>query len=390
MSKKISTPSGGGGRVWPAYDAAQMNEKGFFLQILWELCRDVEDREWVTGRRPLRLRDMLFCLVFKVYSGKSARRFTGDLREVRAKGLIEAVPSPTSLAEYMRSEAVSVLLRYLLVRSSLPLSEAESVFAVDSTGFSLPKRRVWFNKHTNRRERRRDYMKLHAMVGVKTNIITYAETTAGTASDMNHLKHLVAGTARYFNISEVSADAGYLSGENMYTVLLHGGIPYIAFKKNNALDADYKSTFWKDMLYLWKTKHPTFTEHYFLRNNVEAAFHAMKAKFGGRLHSKSTGGQFSEALAKALCHNICVLIRSMCELGIDPLAWSEKTPRPLVTGRPLTKAVAHRKDDLLEIRNAAGDRQLPSQEEKTPRRSRKARLRKGVGSASGQQISLFD
>jgi len=299
------------------------------------------------------------------------------------------VPSPTSLGEYMRSEAVSAVLRHLLVQSSLPLSEAESVFAVDSTGFSLPRRRVWFNKHTNRREKRRDYMKLHAMVGVKTNIITYAEMTEGTVSDMNYLKHLVAGTARYFNISEVSADAGYLSSENMYTVLLHGGIPYIAFKKNNALDADYKSTFWKDMLYLWKAKHPIFTEHYFLRNNVEATFHAMKAKFGGRLHSKSTGGQFSEALAKALCHNICVLIRSMCELGIDPLGWSEKTPRPLCVGRPLTEAVAHRKDDLLEIRKAAGDRQLPSQEETVPRRSRRARLRRGVGPASGQ-ISLFD
>lgn len=388
MSKNFDPPSGGVGRVWPAYDAAQMNEKGLFLQILWELCRDVEEREWVTGRRPLRLRDMFFCIVFKVYSMKSARRFTGDLREVREKGWIEAVPSPTSLAEYMRSESVSALLRHLLVRSSLPLSEAESVFAVDSTGFSLPRRRVWFNKHTNRRERRRDHMKLHAMIGVKTNIITYAETTEGTASDMNYLKHLVAGTARYFNISEVSADAGYLSGENMHTVLLHGGIPYIAFKKNNALDADYKSTFWKDMLYLWKTKHPLFTKHYFLRNNVEATFHAMKSKFGGRLLSKSTDGQFSEALAKALCHNICVLIRSVCELGIDPLAWSEKTPKQLDLGRPLTEVMAHRKDDLLEIRIAAGDRQLPPQQE-APRRSRRARVRKNVSPAS-DQIPLFE
>jgi transposase len=388
VSKKISTPSGGGARDWAAYSAAQMNEKSLFLWILSELCRAIEDLAYMTGRRPLRLRDMIFCLVFKVYSMKSARRFTDDLREIQAKGLIETVPSPTSLGEYMCSEAIHKVLRHLLVQSSLPLSEAESVFAVDSTGLTLPRRRVWFNKHTNRRERRRDYMKLHAMIGVKTNIITYAETSEGTASDMTYLKHLVAGTARYFNISEVSADAGYLSGENFYTVLLHGGIPYIAFRKNNALDADYKSTFWKDMLYLWKTKHPVFTEHYFLRNNVEAAFHAMKAKFGGRLHSKSTAGQFSEALAKALCHNICVLIRSMYELHIDPLAWSEKAPRPLAEGLPLPEAVAHRKDDLLAIRNAAGDRQLPEHAE-TPRRSLRARKPKGSNSTSGQ-VSLFD
>lgn len=46
----------------------------------------------------------------------------------------------------------------------------------------------------------------------------------------------------------------------------------------------------------------------------------MKAKFGGRLHSKSKNGQFNEALAKALCHNICVLIHSTHEMGIDPLS----------------------------------------------------------------------
>lgn len=387
MAKKLCTPPGGGGRNWPAYDAAQLNELGLFLLILWELCRDVDDQRQARGRRPLRLRDLIFCLVLKVYSMKSARRFMGDLREARVKGLIEAVPSPTTLAEYMRSGAVFEILQRLLVKSSLPLSEAETIFAADSTGFSLPRRRVWFNKHTGRRERRRDFMKLHVMIGVKTGIITYAETTGGTASDMGYLKRLVEGTARYFDISEVSADAGYLSGENMYTVLLHGGIPYFAFRKNCALDADYKSTFWKDMLYLWKTRHALFTERYFLRNNVEATFHAIKAKFGGRLQSKSESGQFNEALAKALCHNICTLIRAMCELGIDPLAWSGKSPKPSANGVTLVEAMRHRKEELLEIRNAAGSRELPPGE-RPPRRSRRAEPPAGTDSAP-EQLPLF-
>jgi transposase len=388
MSKKRSTPSGGGGRIWPAYDAAQMSEKSLFLAILLELCKEIEEKIGDMGRRPLRLRDMVLCLVFKVYSMKSARRFTDDLREIHAKGLIESVPSPTSIGEYMRSEYASVALRDLLVKSSLPLSEAESVFAVDSTGFSLPRRRVWFNKHTKRRQRKRDHMKLHAMIGVKTGIITYVEPIEGSASDMNYLRHLVAGTARHFDISEVSADAGYISGENLRTVLLYGGIPYIAFKKNNALDADYKSTIWKDLLYLWKTKHPLFTEHYFLRNNVEAAFHSMKSKFGGRLRSKSTAGQFNEALAKALCHNVCVLIRSMCELGIDPLSWAEKHPRSEVKGITIDEAVRHQRQRLLEIKNAVGDRELPP-EGSPRRRSRRAKTRKS-GDRPSDQVRLFD
>lgn len=385
---KNRTPAGGDGRDWSGYNAAQTNEWGLFLRILYELCKEVEERERSRGRKPFPLREVVFCLVLKVYSTLSARRFKDHLREAQKAGWVRAALSPSSISEYMRSESLYVTLRHLLVKSSLPLSEVENTFAVDSTGLGVPRRRAWFNKHTGRTEKRRDYMKLHVMVGVKTKVITYAEATEGSASDMTYLKHLVAGTSRYFDISEVSADAGYLSGENMYTVLLHGAIPYIAFRKNCALDGDYKSTFWKDMLYLWKTRHPLFTERYFLRNNVEAAFHAMKSKFGGRQRSKSRRGQFNEALAKALCHNICVLIRSMCEMGVDPLAWSEKMPKDRAEAVTIIEAMHHRKGELLEIRKAAGDREL-SPEQETSRRSRRSRARAGRSRAPGQ-ASLFE
>jgi transposase len=388
MKPSKSTPSGGDGRNRPAYDAAQTNEERLFLGTLQQLCWEVEKQQREAGYRTLRPQDLVFSAVFKVYSTKSARRFMENLREVQEKGLIKTAPSPTSLAECMRSTWMPNLLQRLIVKSSLPLSEAEDVFAADSTSFSLPRKRIWFNKHTMRRQKRRDHLKLHVMIGVKTKIITYAEATVGTASDMAYLKQLVEGTARYFDLSEVSADAGYLSGENLYTVLLHGGIPYFAFKKNCALDADYKSTFWKDLLYLWKTRHPLYTEHYFRRNNVEATFHSIKAKFGSRLYSKSTSGQRSEALAKALCHNICTLIRATHELGIDPLAWSDKIPKPSVEGVTITEAMRHRKADLLEIRNAAGSRELPPQEE-VARRSRRAKPRKGSDCAP-VQIRLFE
>jgi len=40
------------------------------------------------------------------------------------------------------------------------------------------------------------------------------------------------------------------------------------------------------------------------------------AKFGDSVRSKSDQGQVNEVLCKVLCHNICVLIRAMHELGI--------------------------------------------------------------------------
>lgn len=32
----------------------------------------------------------------------------------------------------------------------------------------------------------------------------------------------------------------------------------------------------------------------------------------------------NEALAKLLCHNLCVLIMSQCELGIEPVFWQNE------------------------------------------------------------------
>ena len=377
---------------WPAYYASQVNEKPLFFEICGELRKEVLEPQYVTGHPPCPLGDMVFSLVYKVYSNLSSQRFQYDLKEAQAKGLISEAPSPNTLSEYMRDESLTDVLRHLVTKSSLPLAGAETVFAADSTGFSIPLRRVWFNRHTQRREKRRNFIKLHVMVGVASNIITCAEPSEGSASDRTYLGRLVEGTARYFDISEVSADAGFLSGENMRTVLLAGGIPYIAFYKNCALDADYKSNFWKDLLYLYKTRHPRFMERYYLRNNVEASFASMKEKFGGRLRSKSTTGQFNEALCKALCHNICVLIHSMHQTGIDPTAWAGVQVRPEAAAGLTGAGLKHREKDLAEIRSAAAQRE--SYVEKKPsrcvRRPRKAKRRADRRLAHPIQATLFE
>ena len=43
----------------------------------------------------------------------------------------------------------------------------------------------------------------------------------------------------------------------------------------------------------------------------------LKAKFGDALRSKSHTAQVNELLCKVLCHNICCVIQSMYELGIE-------------------------------------------------------------------------
>jgi hypothetical protein len=49
----------------------------------------------------------------------------------------------------------------------------------------------------------------------------------------------------------------------------------------------------------------------------EAGGEIQAAKFGASFRSKTTIAQTNELLCKALCHNICCVIQSMYELGIE-------------------------------------------------------------------------
>ena len=158
------------------------------------------------------------------------------------------------------------------------------------------------------------------MCGVKTNIVTSVEVSDAYANDHNYYKNLVDQTAANgFNLVEVSADKAYLSGANFLTTLRHGAIPYVPFKINSKEQSDYgaKSTVWTKMLKFYNEHRNEFLAHYHKRSNVETTFHMIKSKFGQRLRSKTLTAQINEALCKVLCHNLCVVIQSVHELGIE-------------------------------------------------------------------------
>ena len=67
-----------------------------------------------------------------------------------------------------------------------------------------------------------------------------------------------------------------------------------------------------------------YLKHYHKRSNVESTFSMIKAKFGDSLRSKTDTAIANEALAKVLCHNVCCLIQSHHELGIEPVFWEDE------------------------------------------------------------------
>src|ERR1043165_3897817 len=306
---------------WPAYNAAQTEEKSRLQALLYELCRMIPEPEQRRGRPRLSLADIIFASTFKVYSTVSGRRFQSDLQEARRRGFLSQMPSYNSVFRYLEAEALTPYLYELIAMSAKPLTSVEEDFAVDSSGFSTGQFKRWLDVKYGKEEDRRMWLKLHLTCGVKTNIVTAVQVSDGYAHDYHYFKSLVDHTAESgFKMKEVSADKGYLGASNMLATLQRGAIPYIPFKINSVPQSGYtpKSRLWTRMYHFYMMNRPEFLEHYHKRSNVETTFHMIKSKFGQRLRSKTLTAQINEALCKVLCHNLCVVIQSMHELNITP------------------------------------------------------------------------
>ena len=85
----------------------------------------------------------------------------------------------------------------------------------------------------------------------------------------------------------------------------------------NARARSRNATLWDQLYHFYHLHRETCLEHYHRRSRVESTFSMMKAKFGDALRSKADTALENELPCKVLCHNICVLIQSMDDLGVS-------------------------------------------------------------------------
>jgi transposase len=306
---------------WPNYNKAQTQEKRLFMSILADLCRGVEEP---TRRRPgrpsLRKADVTFACVYKVYSTLSSRRFNCDLEHAAEKGHLQKAPHFTVVIKHMDDAELTPILKRLIVESSRPLAAVETSFAVDSSGFSTSRFVRWFDHKYGKTMEEREWVKAHLVCGVKTNVVTAVEILEKDTADSPQLPGLLKTTAKTFKVKEVSADAAYCSQANMEAVVATGATPYIDFPINTT--GAVGGTFAK-MFHFYCYHKDEFLAHYHKRSNVESTFSMIKAKFRDHVRSKTDAGMRNEALCKILCHNICCIILSMFEMGIEAKFWGE-------------------------------------------------------------------
>lgn len=137
---------------------------------------------------------MIFASAFKVYSTISGRRFNSDLRDAHEKGYLSKMPSYNSMFDYFGYPMVTPYLKQLVIESSRPLSEVDWDFAADSSGFSTGVYQRWSDAKWGKARmehgdklpdtvNRKDWVKVHLMCGVKTNIVTAAEVSHAHRSE---------------------------------------------------------------------------------------------------------------------------------------------------------------------------------------------------------------
>jgi transposase len=308
---------------WPTYNEAQTHEQERFVALLRDLCNGIPQPEYKFGRPRLPLADVVFGATYRVYSTMSGRRFMSDLREAQANGLVTKSPSFTSGFRYLENPELTPLLKTLIEQSASPLKVVETDFAVDSSGFATSTYSRWFDHKYGKMQSEVKWIKTHLMCGVKTHVVTSIEATPTETADAPQLPQLVNTTAKTFNISEVSADKAYSSRNNLHAIQAVNATPYIPFKSyckgsqgNKPFDG-----LWDRMWHFYNFNKNVFLEHYHKRSNVETAFSMIKGKFGASVRAKTPIAQVNEVLCKVLCHNICVLIQSIYELGLEPTFW---------------------------------------------------------------------
>jgi hypothetical protein len=300
---------------WAAYNAAQVEEKDRFQVLLHDLCSGLQRPEPQRRGRPrIPLSDAIFAATFKVYSTVSGRRFMSDLRAAHERGHVDRVPCYNSIFNVMDDPETAGVFDLLIGESALPLKALESSFACDSSGFSASRFDRWFDHKHGERRMKRSWVKAHIMCGVRTNVVTALEIHGRDANDSPLLPPLLNATAERFDVQEVSADLGYSSVSNLQAITSAGASALIPFK-HNATPA--KGGLWARMFHFYSLHRDEFLSRYHLRSNVETTFHMVKAKFGDSVRSKTDRAMANEVRAKILCHNICCLIQSAHEFGVD-------------------------------------------------------------------------
>jgi len=257
-------------------------------------------------------------LVWHKFPNLSVRRARSLLLVFVKTGLINVkVPCFKTLSNYRENNVLQKVLDELIDESSKPLSVIEHDFATDMSGTRTRLFSTWYSLRMNEKINRRDHLKNHITIGVKSNIVTAVDVLIEKGKDNVLLREHVDRTSKNFTISEWSGDGTYWCKLNCRKIVEKGGKPYFKVHKNWA-GKSRGGIDWKNMNLEFKNNEEEYKKHYHKRSNVESAFHMKKMLQGDKVYSKLNSSRINEETLRWINHNINVLNRARHEWNINP------------------------------------------------------------------------
>jgi transposase len=311
------------------YTRGQTEEMRLVDTLLRELVSTVPDfprAPGLPGPAPTPLHEELYAAILKVYSGLSGRRACGVYRNVADRGLLTRAPSYAVASNLLTRAEITPILNGLLHLSATPLAGLEEggTVAPDSTGVQTTSFGGW-REEKHREQRKKMWIKVHAIVGTKTHVIVRAIVSDKNTGDAPEFGPLLRGAVEWgFHPSRVVADKGYMSAENYALAAGMGIEPVIPFRAGtvsnevNRIRGVTKPEAWTKAYHLFQANRGEFNRRYHARSNVESVFSALKRKFGENIRSRTSVSQVNEVLAKLICYNLTVVVHEMFENGIAP------------------------------------------------------------------------
>jgi transposase len=182
-----------------------------------------------------------------------------------------------------------------------------------------------------------DWVKVHICTGVRTGVTTAVRIEGRDAADSPQFVPLLKATAENFTVREASADKAYLAAENVKAVAELGGTAFIAPKVNTTGGV---GGLFEKMFHYYQFRREEFLAHYHKRSNVASTFSAIKRKFGDSVRGRNPTAMTNEVLCKFICNNLCYVILSQIELGIDATFWPKEVGEAKPDILPMVRPVS--------------------------------------------------
>ena len=184
--------------------------------------------------------------------------------------------------------------------------------AGDSTGFSYLRFVRWFDVRADKFRTKKGWVKMHAIVEIRTWVIIDYMVTDSVVADINGLYAMIGrlglGTDRF------CLDSAYLAREMCDIISAMGMVPRIKPKSDIVRNAKGSQP-WREMVDLYMDDRETFDSEYHQRSIIESVFAALKKMYGDCTRCRRPDNRTREISIRIICYNIELVARSQVKDG---------------------------------------------------------------------------